>query len=261
METNTKKQSSINSKIPVVIVDDTEGHLGFRYEKNFKQLFNNTIQLDLLRWCIYSITLNDPAHQLDHVFDVCVRAKEIFEHFEEIEELTYQDRIIVYHAALMHDLGCRFNRKDHHIIGYGLVYEYITRCCPNQFEPETLRQIALCVLEHRSSNKNKPTTFLSEIISIADTSVPDVKNYLTRALKFRIHGNNGVYESDKDLINSCIEHMDEKFGENGYHWKSYPAIGLAYYADEWDQFKRVLTNKQLCNELLIDCLAEIKNNT
>lgn len=245
----------------VIFVDFTEHHMGYNYEKRFMRLFGNYIQKDLLRWCIYSITKNDPAHQLDHVFDVCVKAKEIFDHFEELEGLNELDRIIVYHAALMHDLGCRYNRKDHHIIGYGLVYDYINRYCPNDFSPETLEQIAICVLEHRSSNKRKPTTFLSEIVSIADTSVPDISVYFTRALKFRLSGKEGQYDTDKELIAACITHIDEKFSDNGYHWKSYPDIGLAYYADEWDEFKRILADKELCLKMLTDNLLAIRNDT
>lgn len=242
----------------IKLVDFTKTHMGYQYERRFLGLYGDYIQKDLLRWCIYSISLNDPAHQLGHVFDVCVRAKEIFEHFEEIEGLTDLDRRIVYHAALMHDLGCRFNRADHHIIGYGLVYEYINRYCPGMYGPDILRQIAVCVLEHRSSNKRKPTTLLSEIISVADTSVPDIDVYFKRALQFRISGVEESYGSDEEIITSCIEHIQDKFGDDGYHWKSYPDIGLAYYGDEWDAFKAVLKDESACRSRLSSILKEIK---
>lgn len=217
----------------LLVVDHTDDHPGAIYERKFKRLFRDEIQLDLLRHCIYSITLNDPAHQLDHVYDVCVRAKELFEFYEEIEGLSPLDKTIVYHAALMHDLGCRYNRKDHHIIGYGLAYELINRCCPGDFHPDIIRQIAVCILEHRSSNKKKPSTFLSQIVSVADTSHPDFELYLKRAVLFRLNEGMDI----KIIPEEVVKHIHHKFGAEGYHWDSYPDIGLAYYGAEWDQFK------------------------
>lgn len=229
---------------PLKIVDFTQDHIQVNYEKKFWRLYGNLIQKDLLRWCIYSITLNDPAHQLDHVYDVCAKGSEIFNHYREVMGLNDLDESIVAHACLMHDLGCRYNRKDHHIIGYGLVYDYINRYCPGDFSPETLMQIATCVIEHRSSNKGKPSTVLSEIVSIADTGEPNLQLYLTRALKFRLSGKEESYTKIEELYEATLDHIDDKFGEHGHHWKSYPEIGLNYYEEEWDVFKTQLSNRE-----------------
>lgn len=243
----------------VTLVDWTWSHSGVQWEKKFYRLFGNYIQKDLLRYCIYSNSLNDPAHQLGHVYDVCERAKEIFNHFQDIEDLTDLDRAIVYHAALMHDLGCRYNRKDHHLIGYGLVYELINRYDPNNFSVDHLRQIAVCVLEHRSSSKKKPSSVLSEIVAIADTGVPDIRLYLKRSLQFRLSGLDGTYNTDEELFDGCYQHVVEKFGDEGYQWKSYPDIGLSYYAEEWDVFKEILKDKDRCLDILKSIKLELDN--
>lgn len=250
--------SNTAKEIDIKFVDNTEGNEKWSYEKKFNNLLGYSIQKDLLRWCLYSNSLNDSAHQLDHIFDVCLRAKEIFNYFEPLEGLTEEDRLIVYHGALMHDLGCRFNRHDHHLIGYGLVYEYINRYCPDMFSKEAINKIALCVLEHRSSNKKKPSNILSEIVSIADTSIPDIELYMRRALKFRLSGNAGIFTSDEEIIEESLKHIQEKFGVNGYHWNSYPDIGIVYYKDEWETFKDILNDESLCLELLRDNLNKIK---
>lgn len=237
-------------KEKIVFVDNTEGHLGYSYEKKFSKLFNYKVQKDLLRWCIYSITLNDPAHDLAHVYGVCCNGMEIFDHYRDIYGLNDRQEMIVMLGCLMHDLGCRYNRKDHHLIGYGLVYEYINRYCPGMFAVEDITEIATCVLEHRSSNKSRPTTFLSEIVSVADSGQPDIDLYIGRAIKFRLSGKAGDFTSREEIIEDAYIHLLDKFGENGYHWDSYSPIGLQFYIDEWDVFKSLLNDKERVMEKL-----------
>lgn len=229
---------------PLKIVDHTHDHPQFNFERDFYRLWGNIISKDLLRWCAYSITLNDPAHDLNHVFGVCVNGKEIFEQYREVYGLNDLDEIVVAHACLMHDLGCRYNRVDHHLIGYGLVYQLLETHCGDMYHKDIVRHIATCVLEHRSSNKNKPSSILSEIVSIADTGKPDLYHYLDRALKFRLSGKEGVFETLDALFDATLNHIVEKFGDDGHHWKSYPEIGLNYYVDEWGIFKAQLNNRE-----------------
>lgn len=241
-------------------VDNTEGHPTFNYDRIYKKLLLGVVQKDLIGWCVYSISQNDEAHNLDHVLKVIRTGINLFETYQDIYNLNEIDRTIVYHALLLHDVGCRFNRKDHHLIGYGLTYEYINRYDPGRLHIETITHIAKCVMEHRSSNKTKPTSILSEIVSVADSGIPDINEYLKRALQFRLSGKDDIAFKDKDqLIKECIKHIKHKFGKNGYHWDSYPDIGKSYYSVEWDNFTNKLEDEIYLLNTLNDLYEEFKD--
>lgn len=225
-------------------VDNTAGDEKWDYFKRFNKLFNYKVQKNLLNWCIYSISKNDPAHDLNHVYHVCKVGLEIFYHYTDVYDFSERDELIVMHACLMHDLGCKYNRRDHHLIGYGLVYEYINAQCPGIFTVNEISDIAKCVLEHRSSNKKKPTTILSEIVSVADSGKPDISTYLKRAAIFRLSDKNNSNMSLKNIEDESIKHLKDKFNPGGYHWNSYPDIGKRWYKDEWEVFKQLLKDKQ-----------------
>lgn len=223
--------------------NDAESNKAQNYFTLFNELFNGKVQKNLLRWCIYSITQNDPAHDLNHVYHVCKTGLEIFYHYADIYNFSERDELIVMHACLMHDLGCKYNRRDHHLIGYGLVYEYMSSQCPGLFTPNELGDIAKCVLEHRSSNKKKPTTILSEIVSVADSGKPDMNVYIKRAVVFRLADKNNNNMSLKNIEDESINHLREKFYPDGYHWNSYPDLGKRWYKDDWEVFKQLLKDK------------------
>lgn len=203
-------------------------------DKDWAQLFGYKMQKDLLRQCVYSISLNDAAHNLGHVWDVCSLGIWIS------EELGLDERsaLLVNVGCLLHDIGCRYERKHHHLIGYGLVYEMLGRYWPGEFSDEELLTIATAVLEHRSSNKEKPSSLISSIVSVADSGAPNFDKYIRRAVQFRIKNN----MERGHLVEDVYKHLLDKFGVEGYHWKSYPEIGMTLYKKEWDLFAELLYN-------------------
>lgn len=211
-------------------------------DKEWAQLFDYKMQKELLRYCVYSISLNDIAHNLGHVWDVCNLGKSICDELG-VDERT---RMLVYLGCLLHDIGCRYERKHHHLIGYGLVYELVGRYWPGEFTDDELLTIATAVLEHRSSNKDKPSNFVSSIVSVADSGAPDFNKYVRRAIQFRLKMNLG----EDVLIEEVYKHLLEKFGVEGYHWKSYPDIGMELFKTEWDDF----SNKLYDEQFTMDCI-------
>lgn len=197
-------------------------------DRDWTKLFGWKIQKDLLRYCVWSISLNDIAHNLGHVWDVCNLGKRISEHLG----LDERNTLLVYIGCLLHDIGCRYERQHHHLIGYGLTYELLNRYCPNQFSDEELLTIATAVLEHRSSNPNKPTNLISSVVSVADSGAPDFDKYIKRAVQFRIK--KGL--CDDTLKEEVYKHLLEKFGAEGYHWVSYPDLGLEMFKLDWADF-------------------------
>lgn len=205
-------------------------------DADWQKLFDYRIQKELLRYCVYSISLNDPAHNLGHVMDVCKLGKRI------CEEIGLDDRttLLVYLGCLLHDIGCKFERKHHHLIGYGLTYELIDRYWSGEFDDDELLTIATAVLEHRSSNPNKPSNLVSSIVSIADSGAPNLDLYVKRAIQFRLKKN----MPDEELVEDVYKHLLEKFGVEGYHWRSYPDIGMEMFKTEWEDFSKKLYDEE-----------------
>lgn len=199
-------------------------------DKDWAQLFEWKMQKELLRYCVYSISLNDIAHNLGHVFDVCALGRSISEQLG----LNDRDKMLVYLGCLLHDIGCRYEREHHHLIGYGLTYELITRYWPGEFSDAELLTVATAVLEHRSSNPNKPSNLISSIVSVADSGAPNFDKYIKRAIQFRLK--DPSYVCAESLEEDVYKHLLEKFGVEGYHWKSYPDIGMDFFKFEWDDF-------------------------
>lgn len=205
-------------------------------DQEWDKLFDYKIQKEFLRHCIYSISLNDAAHNLGHVRDVCSLAKEIC----GVLHLGERDTLLVYISCLLHDIGCRYERTQHHLIGYGLTYELLNRFWSNEFNEEEMMTIATAVLEHRSSNPHKPTNLISSIVSVADSGAPDFNKYIRRAIQFRLK---------KGMEKACIvedvyKHILDKFGIEGYHWKSYPDIGMEFFKKEWDDFSEKMYDEK-----------------
>ncbi|QYN80085.1 HD family hydrolase [Kosakonia phage Kc263] len=216
----------------VVTLDEAK----VQQDADWAKLFNYRVQKELLRYCVYSISLNDPAHNLGHVMDVCRLGKRICEEIGLDERTT----LLVYLGCLLHDIGCKFERKHHHLIGYGLTYELIDRYWPGEFDDEEMITIATAVLEHRSSNKHKPSSLVSSIVSVADSGAPDLDLYIKRAIQFRLKNN---LPGDQ-LIEDVYKHLLEKFGVEGYHWKSYPDVGMEMFQREWDDFSKKLYDEE-----------------
>lgn len=205
-------------------------------DSQWAKLFNYKMQKEFLRHCIWSISLNDTAHNLDHVRDVCLLGKEMAYKFN----LDERDTLLVYVACLLHDIGCRYERSKHHLIGYGLTYELLNRYWPGEFTDEELMVIATAVLEHRSSNETKPNNHISCIVSVADSGVPDFAKYVRRAVQFRLKRN----LDEVTIVEDVYRHLLEKFGAEGYHWKSYPDIGMDFFKAEWAEFAEKLLDEK-----------------
>lgn len=202
------------------------------WDSRFQDLIGKYIPIDLLRNCIFSITLNDPAHNLDHIYQVCKLGLEL----ADKAKLTPNEKRLAIAGCLMHDLGCRYDRDTHHLISYGLVYDHIAAYAPKSFTPDEVKEIAVACLEHRASNKTRPTTNISEVVSLADRGEPDLKLYIRRAIQHR----KGDGLSKEEMIDEVLAHLIDKFGIDGYCWESYPPLGLVIYKTEWEEFKTAI---------------------
>ncbi len=203
------------------------------WDLKFRSLCGNLIPQDLIRYCIYSNGLNDPAHQNDHIYQVCVLGADICNHLE----LGDDDRAMVLAGCLMHDLGCRYDRKTHHLISYGLAYSFMDNYANGHFSPEEQLKIAHSCLQHRASFKGAFYSTISEIVALADRGMPDFDAYATRAVQFRL----GEVSDPDVMVEGVLQHMLEKFTPvEGYAWKTYPLMGKRLFAQEWEEFTNLL---------------------
>lgn len=212
------------------------------YFNKFSDLFEGKIDGTLLQEAVNSIAMNDPAHNLGHVFDVCELTKTMCAALE----LTERQTTLCLLGALLHDIGCRLSRDDHHIVGYGMTYVILDKYCRDLFTPFEVKTIATAVLEHRSSNKHKPSNLIAEVVSVADSGKPNIQLYVKRALQFRISRGDLERLDKEGLFKEVVEHLREKFmPETGYHWNSYPDIGMTYFKEHWEMFCRFLKDDNL----------------
>lgn len=227
------------------------------YLRKFQELFAGIfVPQEFLVAMVDSISLNDPAHHLGHVYDVTALTRELCRDLD----LNYHDTEMAMVGALLHDIGCKYDRLDHHVIGYGLTFEYLHLYWRGGFTKQETRIIAKAVLEHRSSNEAKPTSVISEIVSVADTGKPDIDLYIKRAIQYRLSV--AVPESPEAIQTFKHEvklHLHEKFGlVDGYHWKSYPDLGSRFFKGEWDTFTAWLEPGK---DVQLTALIEGKYNT
>lgn len=220
------------------------------WDEQFRKLLGDVLPLGLIRRCLYSIQFNDEAHNLDHVYDVCLLACELCDR----NQISFNDRKIIVAGALMHDLGCRFDRDTHHFISYGMAMAWLDTDTSDLFNDKEKYLVGRSCLEHRASYKGKFHSWHSEYVALADRGIPDIKKYIGRAINFRKEHNLAL-----DVLKEEVyKHLMEKFApEVGYAWKNYPALGKELFSDEWESFFQILLDSEKCN-VLIESIATAK---
>lgn len=152
----------------------------------------------------------DPAHREDHAIAVTDNSIKLY--------LTAPDDIrvginpeILFTAAACHDLG-RINGKENHHIDSGK----IIRADPSLtqwFDREQIELIAEAAEDHRASNGSEPRSIYGKIVAEADRLI-DHGTIIRRTLQY------GLYNyPELDIpgqIERAIEHLNNKYGANGY---------------------------------------------
>lgn len=217
------------------------------YRKHtFRRLLETYLPESVISKALSQYALNDAAHLEDHAIAVVIHADEIIKRFPELQ----QWRGVILVAALLHDTKCHVNRDKHHILGALAVYREFLCSSPvsrNAFTYDEVTMIEECVLEHRASWQFKRSHDASEAVAAADRGKPDLYGYMRRAVRFRYAQLEDVTKATNDIKSTIvwdsINHMREKFGENGYAWTSMPKYTLLMYENEIAEMKESLTAK------------------
>ncbi|QPB09337.1 hypothetical protein PQB86_gp242 [Klebsiella phage Miami] len=218
----------------------------------FKAVTEDLIPVDLLRYCLWSITFNDKAHDLNHVYHVCKQGNDL----ALLQDYDDHWRSLVLAGCLLHDIGCRYDRKTHHLIAYGLVFDLTHRYCTGHYSPEETLIIAKSCLEHRASWEGDFSHPISETVALADRGIPDFELYCKRAVQFRLDQN----LTEDVLVEEVRVHMLDKFlPKTGYVWKNYPELGLSLYEQEWKVFHDKLKDEVVFREAVLEAYRKLKS--
>lgn len=222
----------------------------------FVEVLKEYLPRKLVEECYESILFNDDAHNVEHVYAVIKHGLELASRTDKKYRLKHAEKAMVLAGCLMHDLGCRYDRDNHHLIAYGMSFRLLDQFAPELFSPEQKEKIAVACLEHRASWKEGCSNLISVLVALADRGKPDMHNYILRSILFRM---GKPYDTDIDIIQYVYDHLKDKITSNGYMWKSYPEIGWLIYPNEIKEIMRLADDDLKLNCLIIDVLEQVKD--
>ncbi len=146
----------------------------------------------------------DKAHQEDHARQVIARALDLAAHYPV-------DVNIVYAAAACHDLGLAVDRKTHHLESGRIIRAMgEMRRWFSEAEIETVAQAAE---DHRASSDHAPRSIYGRIVAEADRLIDPV-TIIRRTVQFGLSHDPEL--SREEHWERTLEHMHEKYGDQGY---------------------------------------------
>lgn len=147
----------------------------------------------------------DKAHQADHVNMVIEQSLQIASEMPEV------DINMVYITAAFHDLGLVNGRENHHIDSRKILEadEFIK----SYFTAEQIKTMGEAVEDHRASKSGKPRNQYGLIVAEADRFI-DSETIIRRTIQY---GLKNYPDLDREgHFNRAIQHLNEKYGPNGY---------------------------------------------
>ena len=219
-------------------------------------IIDEVLPAELIAHAMFSVQHNDEAHNLKHVVGVIKYGNELCYH-PKINLAGKPEHAMVLAGCLMHDLGCFADRDTHHIISYGMAFDYIRKYANNMFSPEQIKIIAESCLQHRGSYKEERTHFVCDVVALADRGRFDIDEYITRSIQFHNSRFPGEYEH---VFEEVSKHIPEKFRKGGYVWEKYPKVGFEILDNEINSFIAVVENTPILNQRIESIMAKLNIN-
>lgn len=178
----------------------------------------------------------DKAHNLAHVEQVIAQSLELAADMGV-------DIDMVYTIAAYHDTGLVAGRERHHIVsGEIVVADSRLREFFSDEQIEIMRQ---AVEDHRASADNAPRSVYGRIIAEADRCIEPM-TVIRRTIQYGI--DHYPHLSKEEHFVRCCEHLEEKYGYNGY---------LKLWIDKSDNAQRLEELRQIASDK--SALKEIFN--
>ena len=199
------------------------------------QYLANSINKELQKYIENNIfqkySKNEKAHDIEHIKYVINRSFELVENNNLNVNMN-----IVYTVAAYHDIGHHINPKTHEIISAEIMSK--DNNLSKFFNEEELLTIKEAIEDHRASSNHEPRSIYGKIVSTADRN-NTVEDCLWRSYSYgkRLHPE----ATDEELFCRAYEHLNLKFGENGYA-KFY--FRDKQYEDFLKEIRELLKDKQ-----------------
>ena len=187
-----------------VKVDETENILDINFETiddEIKPELQNYIETEIFP--LY--TRNEPSHGINHIHTVINRSLNIAKEYEA-------NKNIVYTVAAYHDLGHYINPKIHEKLSADIFMK--DDKIKKWFTEEEIQIIKEVIEDHRASSNHEPRSIYGKIVSTADRTIKSIDVSIKRAYIYYI--NNFPSIPKKERIQKVYEHLNDKYGPNGY---------------------------------------------
>ena len=148
---------------------------------------------------------NEPSHGINHIHTVIKRSLHIAKEYEV-------DKNMVYTIAAYHDLGHYINPKIHEKLSAEIFMK--DKKIKEWFTKEEIQIIKEAIEDHRASSKHEPRSIYGKIVSTADRTIKSIDVSIKRAYIYYI--NNFPSIPKKERIQKVYEHLNDKYGPNGY---------------------------------------------
>ena len=174
-----------------------------------KNIEENEINLELKKYIETEIfplyERNEPSHGIKHIHTVINRSLHIAKKYEV-------NKNIVYTVAAYHDLGHYINPKIHEKLSAEIFMK--DDKIKKWFTEEEIQIIKEAIEDHRASSNHEPRSIYGKIVSTADRTIKSIDISIKRAYTYYI--NNFPSIPKKEQIQKVYEHLNEKYGPNGY---------------------------------------------
>ena len=169
-------------------------------------LVNYDLKKFIEKFVLPEYNKNEKAHGMEHIKYVIRRSFELIEQ-NELEV----DSNMVYVIAAYHDIGHYIDPKKHELISADIMSK--DQRLKKFFSDEQLQIIKEAIEDHRASSDHEPRSIYGKIVSSADRN-NTVEQCLERSYYYgkRLEPN----ATDKELYERAFEHLNLKFGINGY---------------------------------------------
>lgn len=170
---------------------------------------NTNISPDLVKYVKNEIfplyDRNEEGHGINHIKSVIERSLKFAEKYDVNIDM-------VYVIAAYHDIGHYIDRKKHEIISAEIFMK--DEKMKQWFTDEQRNIIKEAIEDHRASSNHKPRSIYGMIVSTADRTIIDIDNTIKRSYSYGKRNYIGI--SEEEQIERVYQHLNEKYGEDGY---------------------------------------------
>lgn len=147
---------------------------------------------------------HDAAHGPDH-------ARAVLENSFDLMDGLDVDPDMVYTVAAYHDVGIRCGRENHEAASGKILWE--DAALERWFTPAQRQTMREAVEDHRASRREPPRNIYGRIVSEADRDL-DPERVVRRIMEYSLA--NWPQYTREEHIRRAFDHVEEKYGENGY---------------------------------------------